>query len=608
MVYSRDILNSLPLLAAVLGRNYGVEVRIGGDEAKTNGNLILIPALPQDCEAELLGYARGYIDHEAAHIRHSDFKTLNDAKLDAVTVTIANAIEDWRIEERQAELFPGCRQHFDWLTRKLCLQGRQEETEKAGVVPAFSILEYVILVTSAWAVPEVWKELQPVRNKLDTQFPGLRTEMDAVLDRAHADCPDTAAAIAYAHEITAIIKSWHKPQPQPQEDRKQQSSEKSSSEGQGEGDSPDTGSGDLTDDENTQEHKGENRQKDTPSPTCPEKSEPGDTDSEQQTERPASCGTDSSPQTEESKQTQSYPQAQKSTETEPGIADLFARDAEDLPQTRGERAAQTLTGHHDPGAKALLSVAVEGAATPYTASSSEKEEALRASIALRNRLQGLLQAHTRQGVSTGRRGRLETAKLHRLRIGNPRMFRKEEERAGLNTAVHILLDVSSSMRGKPIALARQTCFAVAKALYGIKGVNPAVTAFPAVWPYASVCPIMRHGTALPRYLDTDSHGGTPLAQALWWAMQTMLPLTEERKLILVVTDGAPDSPESSIKALDTARKTGFEVYGIGIRNGSIAHLLPKSSRVVWDLPELPPAMFDLLQGALLHGGQHDGSR
>ena len=96
MIHSRDILNSLPLLAAVLGRNYGVEVRIGGNRAMTNGKVIHIPSLPLDREAALLGYARGYIDHEAAHIRHSDFAALKTANLDAVTFTLTNAIEDWR--------------------------------------------------------------------------------------------------------------------------------------------------------------------------------------------------------------------------------------------------------------------------------------------------------------------------------------------------------------------------------------------------------------------------------------------------------------------------------------------------------------------------------
>jgi hypothetical protein len=50
-----------------------------------------------------------------------------------------------------------------------------------------------------------------------------------------------------------------------------------------------------------------------------------------------------------------------------------------------------------------------------------------------------------------------------------------------------------------------------------------------------------------------------------------------------------------------AQNLGFEVYGLGIRDEHIAHLLPQTSRVINDLPELAPGMFDMLQDALLKG-------
>ncbi len=53
MIRSKDILNCLPLLASVLGDQYGVQVRIGGNEACTNGKVIYLPALPMDCEPEM---------------------------------------------------------------------------------------------------------------------------------------------------------------------------------------------------------------------------------------------------------------------------------------------------------------------------------------------------------------------------------------------------------------------------------------------------------------------------------------------------------------------------------------------------------------------------
>ena len=246
-------------------------------------------------------------------------------------------------------------------------------------------------------------------------------------------------------------------------------------------------------------------------------------------------------------------------------------------------------------------MAIEGFRQSGALPEKQKLQALQASIALRTRLQGLLQARTQKRCSIGRRGALHTGSLHRLQTGNPRIFRREAEQTGLNTAVHILLDVSGSMSGAPIVLARQACFAVAKALENIKGVNPAVTAFPALASTSSVFPIMRHGQKVPDSFGINASGGTPLAAALWWVMQTMLFLKEQRKLILIITDGVPDSTHAATHAVNVAQKLGFEVYGFGIRDEHIVKLLPQTSRVINDLPDLAPTIFDLLQDALLKG-------
>ena len=34
---------------------------------------------------------------------------------------------------------------------------------------------------------------------------------------------------------------------------------------------------------------------------------------------------------------------------------------------------------------------------------------------------------------------------------------------------------------------------------------------------------------------------TPMAESLWWVMQQMCLLRENRKIILIITDGEPDS-------------------------------------------------------------------
>ena len=71
MIRTKDIMRCLPLVASVLGRRYGVTVHIGGDSAYTDGTVIHLPRLPLDGGENLIALARGFLDHEAAHIRHT---------------------------------------------------------------------------------------------------------------------------------------------------------------------------------------------------------------------------------------------------------------------------------------------------------------------------------------------------------------------------------------------------------------------------------------------------------------------------------------------------------------------------------------------------------
>ena len=55
----KHIINSLPLVASVLSRKYGVNVIIGGDTAYTEGKNIHIPSLPITSDEHLLCLMRG---------------------------------------------------------------------------------------------------------------------------------------------------------------------------------------------------------------------------------------------------------------------------------------------------------------------------------------------------------------------------------------------------------------------------------------------------------------------------------------------------------------------------------------------------------------------
>jgi hypothetical protein len=72
-INTQMIVRSLPLVASVLGKRYGVNVIIGGDKACTDGKTIHLPALPPDGDETLLGLVRSYIDHESAHVRENSW-------------------------------------------------------------------------------------------------------------------------------------------------------------------------------------------------------------------------------------------------------------------------------------------------------------------------------------------------------------------------------------------------------------------------------------------------------------------------------------------------------------------------------------------------------
>ncbi|WP_407844636.1 cobaltochelatase CobT-related protein [Desulfovibrio falkowii] len=549
MIRTKDVLNCLPLLASVLGDQYGVQVRIGGKQACTNGKTIYLPSLPMDCEPELLALAKGFCDHEAAHIRHTDFDVLKAANFDPVTFNLFNCLEDWRVEKKLSAIFPGCRQNLNWLIRRFFVE--KVEPGAGGDSPALAVMEYVLLTVRSWDVDEVNSPRRLSAETIAQNFPNLKEALDAVLVKVRMHCPDTTSAIGYADQLASCIRKW-KPKRLP------------------------TRSGSTS-------------------------AKPGNS-SEKQQRSQVDCATQSGQSASSICTSQS--QQKESKDKRALLADLFKTDACGLPQNLGEALAEQLILQQEEARTNCLSVAVEGFRQVLPLAVEHKNKSLSASSALRTRLQGLLQAQTRQRCHIGRKGILHTRSLYKLHMGNSHVFQSMSEQTGLNTAVHILLDVSGSMGGAPISLAKQACYAIARALAGIKGINPAVTAFPATTEPNSVVPLVRHGQTVSENFEIGASGGTPLAAALWWVMQKMLPLKEQRKMILIITDGTSDNPQASKDALTMALKLGFEVYGLGIRDESIANLLPHDSQTIKELTDLAPAMFGLLQQALLKGGKN----
>jgi hypothetical protein len=156
---------------------------------------------------------------------------------------------------------------------------------------------------------------------------------------------------------------------------------------------------------------------------------------------------------------------------------------------------------------------------------------------------------------------------------------------------------------KEIELASQACYALTSALAVINGVNLAVTAFPSDCSGdtgSTVFPLLRHGQRLTDRFDLGVDGMTPLAESLWWVTRELIKQKEQRKIILIVSDGLPDDPQTASKTLAAIRELGIEVAGIAIDSWHLANLINAQENIT-DINELAPAMFRILQSLLVKG-------
>ena len=280
---------------------------------------------------------------------------------------------------------------------------------------------------------------------------------------------------------------------------------------------------------------------------------------------------------------------------------LDAKDG-DLPDDLGQVLKRSLGEKAEPVGRCGVATIGEKQLSPL--SGQDLNDIARVTAGLRARFHGILQATRLVRRRPSRRGRLDPRRTYGIAIGDPQVFLSHQVKPAINTAVHILLDTSASMRER-IGLACQCCAALAQSLDQV-GISVGITAFPGdpvSTKGATVVPVLQHGDQHHGNLLVATGGQTPLSESLWWVLQRLVPLREERKIILIITDGSPDNLASTREAIRAGLATGVEIYGLGILAPQIGSFLPHNSANITSLPELPSALFALLGQALLTKGR-----
>ncbi len=224
-------------------------------------------------------------------------------------------------------------------------------------------------------------------------------------------------------------------------------------------------------------------------------------------------------------------------------------------------------------------------------------------MGLRHKVLGYVRHYGKHTYSSNR---IDPIKAQKVCLGEVNIFKDRIVARDFSTSVHILVDVSSSMittDGENNSRAFEACktaLMLSLALENIDGIKTLVTYFPGVRNEFEIA--LRDNEKVskvaPRF-DQTPRGSTPLAQAFWYALGKVNSLECQRNIVIVITDGMPDSISNTMQCIEYAKKHGVEVYGISIRSEMIkqffdnAIILESASKLEEKSYELFSKLFDV---------------
>ncbi|HIH0875484.1 TPA: VWA domain-containing protein [Vibrio cholerae] len=544
--------NALPIVAAAYGEKFGVKVLIQGQDAFTDGERIVIPiANPDDPHYQQIAW--GYLAHEAAHIRHTNFDMVQKASSKPIRKALLNIIEDVRIENELAKDYPGTRrsilQVIEYMvdTQQMCVP---EQLEPASNLQAWLLFRLRCHYLGQKALTPLY---QAVDERVRQLFPAAAMSRLSAMLTAVPSLGSTGEVLKLVDAIVAMLEDESRP-PQDESDA-------------------DNGNDIGQDASNDSNNSSDSQTPEADSSAMVDAAETGDSDN--------------SDQADNLRQALEASAAQFEPDTFAQVAEVLSEQAEghqgvtplSLPQ-----AEQAMLGD-----EAIL-----------TLSASESAQ-------IRARLRGMVQSSQDNRNHAKRHGlRVATHRLAASQAGESRLFIQRQPRIAPNAAVHLLVDISGSM-GKPIGegnrkyfhVANEAALALAMALEGIPGVVPAVSYFPGIHQEVSIALLpkqsVRHRAAC---FDQKPRGCTPMAQAMWFAANSLLAQKQKRKLMIVLTDGDPDDWAATHDIVDRCRRSGFELLGIGIQTRSVEKFFPQSI-VINDVKDLKRELFEVTQQLLI---------
>ncbi len=524
---------ALATTAKAMSQTRDVEVAFSGDGPRAEAERLVLPPPPRDLDPELAARARGEADATALRMAHHDpISHARSRPQTEVGRQVYEAAERARIESIGARAMDGTADNLDAVLIDRCEKAgyaRMEDRQEAPLAPAveFLLRERLTgraLPEEAEGIASIWREEVNAR--------GANT-LDLLLDQLH----DQAA---FAKIIQDLIRDLTK----------------------GDEVSDDQGEQDEESDEDSEQNNQENSSEDgesgeeTQGATI-EEIEAGDTEDMEGEETNVSVDADVDMDAEDNPE-----------DTDDGTKPLRPnyRDGDD-PQRFQYKAFTTA---NDEVAQAIDLCDPEEL-TRLRAYLDHQLESLQGAVSkLANKLQRRLMAQQNRSWSFDlEEGVLDTARLTRVITDPtaPLSFKQEDDSNFRDTVVTLLLDNSGSMRGRPIMVAALCADILARTLERC-GVKVEILGFTTkAWKgglsredwvkagkpagpgrlndlrhivYKSADAPWRRarknlGLMMREGLLKENIDG----EALLWAHDRLLGRSEQRKILMVISDGAP---------------------------------------------------------------------
>ena len=239
------------------------------------------------------------------------------------------------------------------------------------------------------------------------------------------------------------------------------------------------------------------------------------------------------------------------------------------------------------------------------------------SRAFANKIRRYIQAQARSVVRKDREhGKIDRGNLYRLAMPavdggewNKKIFYDQRKHTMKDTAIFVLVDWSGSMMGSKMEYAADAAQRLIWCFDRVLNVPVACAAFTN---RVSLCDIGyvkkfgRRGITAEEIADNFAKfywytSGNNDADAVNWAYNELLKRKESRKLLIVLSDGAPaeawkGSADDALRmATEMVEKDKrVELYGLGIMDRSVERYYT-NWQVVNDVHDISPALFNLIK-------------